>query len=180
MSVPESKDLDASRVGVDLVVQVIPSSTEQEPTNARLLGVASAGPDAGLRSDELERSLQVVDESERGSRAIGSPPRRRAADLCGGAERRPDVQTGDQRLLAEFSKKGFSVHELTVRRLLKRLFEGSLLFGAQLEGLVGFGDEYGNRRAFLERVALELELAVNHLAGCDAHVRRIPPDCRPA
>ena len=72
---PESEDFDAASFGIDLVVEVIAGTAEKKAANALLLGVASSCSDARLRGDELEGSLEVVEEGKRRCRTIGSPPR---------------------------------------------------------------------------------------------------------
>jgi hypothetical protein len=76
VSVPEGEDLDAARVGVHLVVEVVSGSTQQEPTDPGLLRVTSTRADTGLSRDELERALEILEEGEWRCWTIGSPPRR--------------------------------------------------------------------------------------------------------
>ena len=71
---PESDDLDLASFCVDLVVEVVASAAEKQTANRLLLRVASSRPDPRLGRDEFEGSLEIVDESERGGRTIGSPP----------------------------------------------------------------------------------------------------------
>jgi len=73
--VPEGENLDAARLGIHLVIEVIARTAEEKAPNALLLGIAGSRPDAGLRGDELEGSLEVVGEGKGGCLPIGSPPR---------------------------------------------------------------------------------------------------------
>lgn len=73
--VPEGEDFDAASFSIDLVVEVIAGTTEKKAANALLLGVARSCSDSRLRGDELEGSLEVVDERKRRCRTIGAPPR---------------------------------------------------------------------------------------------------------
>ncbi len=72
--VPECDDLDLARFCVDLVVEVVASAAQKQSANRLLLRVASSCPDPRLGRDEFEGSFQILDESERGSRTVGSPP----------------------------------------------------------------------------------------------------------
>jgi len=73
--VPEGENLDAARLGVHLVVEVIARTAKEKAPNAPLLGIAGSCPDARLRGDELEGSLEVIGEGKGGCLPIDSPPR---------------------------------------------------------------------------------------------------------
>jgi hypothetical protein len=128
--VPKREYLDTADFSVDLVVEVVASSAQEEAANALLPRVASSRSDPRLGRDEFEGSLEVVDEGERSGRTIGSPPRRGSPDLCRGAGRRLDRKARGQGLLTKFPKQGFRVDELPTCRLLEGLFEGYLLVGS--------------------------------------------------
>ena len=101
---PEGKDLDAAGFSVDLVVEVIVGSAEEQAPDALSLGVASPRSDSGLGGNELECPLKVVDERERSRRSVGLPPRGRPPDLLSGPGSDPDRKTSDQGLPAKLSK----------------------------------------------------------------------------
>jgi hypothetical protein len=66
---------EKASLGIDLVFEVIASAAEKKVANTALVRVASSRPDARLRGDQFERSLEVVGEGKRDCRAIGAPPR---------------------------------------------------------------------------------------------------------
>lgn len=141
---PESEHFDAADFGIHWVVEVIAGPAEEKAADALLLGVASPCPDARLGGDELEGSLEVVDEGERDCRPIGSPPCRGPPDLRRRSRGRLDDQACCQGLLAKFSEEGRRIDELALSCLLERLFEGDLFVGGQLEGLIGFRHKNGD------------------------------------
>jgi hypothetical protein len=127
--VPKGKDFDAAGFSVDLVVEVIVGSAEEEAPDALSLDVAGSRSDSGLGGNKLECPLKVVHERERSRRSVGSPPGGRPPDLLGGPGSDPDRKASDQGLPAKLSKESVCVDELPRRRLLQGLFEGSLLLG---------------------------------------------------
>ena len=149
VGVPQSENLDTACFSVDLVVEVVPGSTQQEPTNALLLGVASTRSNPGLSGDKLEGSLEIFYERQGGGLTIRSPPRRCAPNLSSSAGRCLDKEARSQGLLTEFSEEGLRIDELPARGLLKGLLERSFLFRSELETLIGFGDEDGDGGSFL-------------------------------
>ena len=142
MRMPESKDFDTADFCVDLVVELIASAAEKKTANALLLGVTSTRADPRLGRDELEGSLDVFDESERGCRTIRTPPHGSSPDLARSAGCQLDGESArDQGLRAKFPEERFRIDELPLRCLLEGLFEGSLFVGRELEALVGLGNE---------------------------------------
>ena len=94
-------------------------------------------------------------------RRVAQPPdwraiKRSPLDLRGRAESRLDGQPRGQGLLAKLSQQGVRIDELAPRGLAEGLLESGLLFGGQLEGLVGLGDQDGERRTLFEDIAVEL------------------------
>ena len=71
---PEGDDLDLAGFCVDLIVEMVASAAEKQTANRLFLGVASSRPDPWLGRDEFEGSVEIVNETERGGRTIGSPP----------------------------------------------------------------------------------------------------------
>jgi hypothetical protein len=78
---PECEDLDATGLCVDLVVEVIAGPAQEEAADALLPHVASTRSDARLCRNQLEGPLKVLGEGERGSFAVGPPPRGGSPDL---------------------------------------------------------------------------------------------------
>ncbi len=138
---------------LELIVEVIASATQKQPANRLFLRVASSSPNPRLARDELEGTLDIVDESEWCRGTIGAPPSRCAPDLRRGTGRRLDRQAVSQGLLTKLSEERLRINELTLRCLPERLFEGSFLVRGQFEGFVLFrnilgllGDGFDARR----------------------------------
>jgi hypothetical protein len=96
---PEGEDFDAACLAVDLVVEVVPGSTQEEAPDALLPCVASTGADTGLGRDQLEGPLKVFGKGQWGRYTVRPPPRRRAPDLCRGTRRGPNGEACGQGLL---------------------------------------------------------------------------------
>jgi len=116
---PQSENLDAAGLCVDLVVEVIAGAAQEEASNSFPAGLASACPDSGLGSDELEGPLEILDEGKGRVRAIGTPPSRRSPDLRGSPRRRLDDQPRNQGLLAKLPEERLRIDELPLCGLLE-------------------------------------------------------------
>lgn len=153
---PQSEDLDAAGLCVDLVVEVVAGTTQEEAPDPLAPLATRPCPDSRLGSDQLERAFEILDEGRGCVGPIGTPPGRRSPDLRSSAARRLEDQPLDQGLLAKLPEELLGIHELPLRGFLQRFLECGLLVGCQLEGLVGFGDEDGHRGSLLERITVEL------------------------